>query len=168
MWPTTLFDPMAKLAKRHRRGRKCSLCTVVAVAVGYLVFADRLRDPSLRILDGLREAPFEVTLFDRACAWTADVGDRGQAYGGAWHTTRGRASARGMRRSRSAAGLPLPILRSAATGPTGSSSLPQTSSWRCSWRRPTPGLCIHSLFEVFLGGLLGALLTLVIFQVFWA
>ena len=27
---------------------------------------------------------------------------------------------------------------------------------------------IHSLFEVFLGGLLGALVTLVIFQVFWA
>jgi diacylglycerol kinase (ATP) len=27
---------------------------------------------------------------------------------------------------------------------------------------------VHSLFEVFLGGLLGALVTLVIFQVFWA
>src|SRR5215207_7972957 len=58
---TTSFDPMAKLAKDIAAGAVL-IATVVAVAVGYLVFADRLRDPSLRILDDLREAPFEVTL----------------------------------------------------------------------------------------------------------
>jgi diacylglycerol kinase (ATP) len=58
---TTSFDPMAKLAKDIAAGAVL-IATVTAVAVGYLVFADRLRDPSLRLLDSLREAPFELTL----------------------------------------------------------------------------------------------------------
>ena len=58
---TTSFDPMAKLAKDIAAGAVL-IATVTAVAVGYLVFADRIRDPSLRVVDTLRDAPFELTL----------------------------------------------------------------------------------------------------------
>ena len=58
---TTSFDPMAKLAKDIAAGAVL-IATVTATAVGYLVFAERLRDPSLRVLDELRDAPFELTV----------------------------------------------------------------------------------------------------------
>jgi diacylglycerol kinase (ATP) len=58
---TTSFDPMAKLAKDIAAGAVL-IATVTAVAIGYLVFAERLRDPSLRVLDKLRDAPFELTV----------------------------------------------------------------------------------------------------------
>src|SRR5688572_22734538 len=53
---TTAFDPLAKLAKDIAAGAVL-IATVNAVAIGYLVFIDRIKDPSSRALDRIRDAP---------------------------------------------------------------------------------------------------------------
>src|ERR671924_904941 len=58
---TTAFDPLAKLAKDIAAGAVL-IATVNGVAVGYLVFVERINDPSSRVLDKLREGPAELTL----------------------------------------------------------------------------------------------------------
>src|ERR687884_2018215 len=58
---TTAFDPMAKLAKDIAAGAVL-IATIVAVAVGYLVFADRIGKRSTELLDKLRDAPAALTL----------------------------------------------------------------------------------------------------------
>jgi diacylglycerol kinase (ATP) len=58
---TTSFDPLAKVAKDIAAGAVL-IATVNAVVVGYLVFADRLSQPSSRLVTRLREAPSNLTL----------------------------------------------------------------------------------------------------------
>ena len=158
---TTSFDPMAKLAKDIAAGAVL-IATVVAVAVGYLVFADRIRDPSLRLVDTLREAPFELTLIALILTTMLVIGAK--AYTGRGTPLRG--------------GLPS---GHAAVAFGGWMAITYLLGHQRYWflistvafilallvahTRVEAG--VHSLFEVFLGGLLGALVTLVIFQVFW-
>jgi diacylglycerol kinase (ATP) len=58
---TTSFDPLAKMAKDIAAGAVL-IASVNAVVVGYLVFADRLASPSGRLVERLREAPVNLTL----------------------------------------------------------------------------------------------------------
>ena len=58
---TTSFDPLAKLAKDIAAGAVL-IATVNAVAVGYLVLADRLARPSARLVNALGDAPISLTL----------------------------------------------------------------------------------------------------------
>jgi diacylglycerol kinase (ATP) len=58
---TTSFDPLAKLAKDIAAGAVL-IASTVAVAVGYLVFADRLGDPSYRLVNRVRDVPTNLTL----------------------------------------------------------------------------------------------------------
>src|SRR5437667_4332203 len=58
---TTSFDPHAQLGKDIAAGAVL-IATVNAVAIGYLVFARRLSDPSSRLLDRVRNAPIDLTL----------------------------------------------------------------------------------------------------------
>lgn len=58
---TTSFDPLAKLAKDIAAGAVLIAATV-AVAVGYLVFADRLGEPSYRLVNRVRDVPINLTL----------------------------------------------------------------------------------------------------------
>ena len=58
---TTSFDPLAKLAKDIAAGAVL-IATVNAVAVGYLVFSDKIVNHSSRLIDRLRDAPSELTL----------------------------------------------------------------------------------------------------------
>ena len=58
---TTSFDPNAKLAKDIAAGAVL-IATVTAVAVGYLVFSERLADRSSRLLERIADAPAELTL----------------------------------------------------------------------------------------------------------
>jgi diacylglycerol kinase (ATP) len=159
---TTSFDPMAKLAKDIAAGAVL-IATVVAVAVGYLVFADRLRDPSLRILDGLREAPFEVTLI--ALVLTVMLVIAAKAYTGRGTPLRG-----GLPSGHAAVAFGGWVAVTTLIGDGRYWFLISTVTFimalLVAQTRIEAG--IHSLFEVFLGGLLGALVTLVIFQVFWA
>jgi diacylglycerol kinase (ATP) len=158
---TTSFDPMAKLAKDIAAGAVL-IATVTAVAVGYLVFADRVRDPSLRLLDDLREAPFEVTLI--ALVLTVMLVIAAKAYTGRGTPLRG-----GLPSGHSAVAFGGWMAITYLVGDYRYWFLVSTVTFimalLVAQTRVEAG--VHSLFEVFLGGLLGALVTLVIFQVFW-
>ena len=58
---TTSFDPLAKMAKDIAAGAVL-IAAVNAVVIGYLVFADRLTEPSSRLVEQLRDAPANLTL----------------------------------------------------------------------------------------------------------
>jgi diacylglycerol kinase (ATP) len=58
---STSFDPLAKVAKDIAAGAVL-IAAVNAVVIGYLVFADRLSQPSSRLVDRLREAPSNLTV----------------------------------------------------------------------------------------------------------
>jgi diacylglycerol kinase (ATP) len=158
---TTSFDPMAKLAKDIAAGAVL-IATVTAVSVGYLVFADRLRDPSLRILDNLREAPFELTLI--ALVITIMLVIAAKAYTGRGTPLRG-----GLPSGHAAVAFGGWMAVTYLLGDASYWFLISTVTFIMALlvvqTRIEAG--VHSLFEVFLGGLLGALVTLVIFQVFW-
>lgn len=57
---TTSFNPLAKVAKDVAAGAVL-IATFNAVAVGYLVFAPRVGDPSRDILLAVRDAPVHIT-----------------------------------------------------------------------------------------------------------
>jgi diacylglycerol kinase (ATP) len=158
---TTSFDPMAKLAKDIAAGAVL-IATVTALAVGYLVFADRVRDPSLRLLDDLREAPFEVTLI--ALVLTVMLVIAAKAYTGRGTPLRG-----GLPSGHAAVAFGGWMAITYLVGDYRYWFLVSTVTFimalLVAQTRVEAG--VHSLFEVFLGGLLGALVTLVIFQVFW-
>jgi diacylglycerol kinase (ATP) len=58
---TTSFDPNAKLAKDIAAGAVL-IATVNAVVVGYLVFSEAVQDSSSRLLDRIADAPAKLTL----------------------------------------------------------------------------------------------------------
>jgi diacylglycerol kinase (ATP) len=58
---TTSFDPNAKLAKDIAAGAVL-IASITALAVGYLVFAHAAAHRSARLLDRVRDAPAEITL----------------------------------------------------------------------------------------------------------
>ncbi|MDQ3121446.1 MAG: diacylglycerol kinase, partial [Actinomycetota bacterium] len=62
---STSFDPMAKLAKDIAAGAVL-IAALNAMAVGYLVFSGEVADRSSRFLDGLSDAPAELTLVSLA------------------------------------------------------------------------------------------------------
>jgi diacylglycerol kinase (ATP) len=62
---TNSFDPLARVAKDVAAGAVL-IAAVNAVFVGYLVFAERLRDPSRRALDTVRDSPVHLTVIATA------------------------------------------------------------------------------------------------------
>src|SRR5206468_11682235 len=55
------FDPLAKIAKDIAAGAVL-IAAANAVAVGYLVLADRLARPSARLVNALGDAPINLTV----------------------------------------------------------------------------------------------------------
>jgi diacylglycerol kinase (ATP) len=159
---TTSFDPMAKLAKDIAAGAVL-IATVTAVAIGYLVFADRARDPSGRLLDRLRDAPIHLTLI--ALVLTILVIVAAKAYTGRGTPLRG-----GLPSGHAALAFSSWMAVTYLLGHTRHwfliSTLTLIMALLVVQTRVEAG--IHSLFEVTLGAVFGALITLVIFQVFSA
>jgi diacylglycerol kinase (ATP) len=58
---TTAFDPVAKIAKDIAAGAVL-IASVNAVVIGYLVLADRLGEPTNRLLRQIRDAPLHLTV----------------------------------------------------------------------------------------------------------
>jgi diacylglycerol kinase (ATP) len=58
---TTSFDPLAKMAK-DIAAAAVLVAALNAVVIGYLVFADRLAQPSGRLVNRIREAPINLTV----------------------------------------------------------------------------------------------------------
>ena len=157
---TTSFDPMAKLAKDIAAGAVL-IATVTAVAVGYLVFADRLRDPSLRLLDELRDAPFELSLI--ALVLTILIVIAAKAYTGRGTPLRGGLPS-GHAAVAFAGWMTVTYLIGDASYALLISAVTFVMALLVAQTRIEAG--VHSVFETFLGGMLGTLVTLVIFQVF--
>ena len=156
---TTSFDPLAKLAKDIAAGAVL-IATVNAVAVGYLVFSGEISDRSTRLLDKLRDAPTRLTLVALVLTIIIVIGTK--AYTGRGTPLRG--------------GLPSGHAAVAFAGwmaatyfVEGShrfliSSLTFIMALLVAQTRIESG--VHSALEVAYGGVLGALVTLAVFQLF--
>jgi diacylglycerol kinase (ATP) len=159
---TTSFDPLAKLAKDIAAGAVL-IATVNAVAVGYLVFVERLRDPSTRVLDRIREGPAELTLI--ALVLTTALVIAAKAY-----TGRGRPLSGGLPSGHAAVAfagwMAATYILADSTHWFLISSLTFLMALLVAQTRIESG--IHSFLEVLSGGVLGALVTLVLFQLFWS
>jgi diacylglycerol kinase (ATP) len=156
---TTSFDPMAKLAKDIAAGAVL-IASVNAIAVGYLVFAGKVADRSSRLLDRLRDAPAELTLV--ALVLTVIIVIATKAYTGRGTPLRG-----GIPSGHAALAFAGWM---AATYVAGAghrfliSSIALIMALLVAQTRVESG--VHSALEVTYGALVGALATLVVFQVF--
>jgi diacylglycerol kinase (ATP) len=159
---TTSFDPLAKLAKDIAAGAVL-IATVDAVAVGYLVFIDRIKDPSSRGLDRIRDAPTEITLIALVLTTVLVIGAKA-------YTGRGRPLRGGLPSGHAAVAFAGWMAATYILGDSTHwfliSSLTFIMALLVAQTRVEAG--IHSVLEVLSGGVLGALVTLVLFQLFWS
>jgi diacylglycerol kinase (ATP) len=157
---TTSFDPHAKLAKDIAAGAVL-IATMNAVAVGYLVFASRLADPSGRLIERVRNAPVNLTLI--ALVLTIIIVIATKAFTGRGTPLRG--------------GLPSGHAALAFSGWMAATYVLGDSDHRflistitlimallVAQTRVESG--VHSALEVLYGSVLGAIVTLVLFQMF--
>jgi diacylglycerol kinase (ATP) len=156
---TTSFDPLAKLAKDVAAGAVL-IATVNAVAIGYLVFAGAVSERSTRVLDRIRDAPANLTLI--ALVLTILVVIATKAYTGRGTPLRG-----GLPSGHAALAFAGWM---AATYVVGAqhrfliSSIALLLAFLVAQTRIETG--VHSTVEVAYGGILGALITLALFQLF--
>ncbi len=156
---TTSFDPMAKLAKDIAAGAVL-IATATAVAIGYVVFATRLADPSGRLLDRLRDAPVDLTLIALLLTIIVVIGTK--ALTGRGTPLRGGLPS-GHAAVAFAAWMAVTFIVVDSRHRFLISSLALLMALLVAHSRIESG--VHSLLEVAYGGLLGALVTLVLFQV---
>jgi diacylglycerol kinase (ATP) len=156
---TTSFDPMAKLAKDIAAGAVLIAATV-AVAVGYLVFSGPVANRSSRLLDRLSQVPAEVALI--ALVLTAIVVIGVKALTGSGTPLRG-----GLPSGHAAVGFAIWMAATLILDDSSHqfvvSTLTFIGALLIAQTRVESG--IHSSVEVLYGGLLGALVTLAVFQV---
>ena len=156
---TTAFDPLAKLAKDIAAGAVL-ISTVNAVAVGYLVFSDQVANRSSRLIDRIRDAPAERTLI--ALVLTIIVVIAFKAYTGRGTPLRG-----GLPSGHAAIAFGGWMAVTAILGDFQHwflvSSLTFIMALLVAQTRIESG--VHSFTEVVFGGVLGALVALVVFQV---
>jgi diacylglycerol kinase (ATP) len=156
---TTAFDPLAKLAKDIAAGAVL-ISTVNAVAVGYLVFSDQLANRSSRLIDRIRDAPAERTLI--ALVLTIIVVIAFKAYTGRGTPLRG-----GLPSGHAAIAFGGWMAVTAILGDSQHwflvSSMTFIMALLVAQTRIESG--VHSFTEVAFGGVLGALVALVVFQV---
>jgi len=154
---TTAFDPNAKLAKDIAAGAVL-ISTVTALAVGYLIFAHAAAHRTARFLDRVRDAPAEITLVALVLVLLVVIATK--AWTGSGTPLRG--------------GLPSGHAAIAFAGWMAAtyvttdrhrfliSSLTFIMALLVAQTRVESG--VHSALEVLYGGALGALVTLVVFQ----
>src|SRR5947209_1596480 len=154
---TTSFDPHAKLAKDIAAGAVL-IASIAALGVGYLVFEDAAGTRGTRVLDRVRNAPATVTLVSLVLvvllvivtkAWTG----RGTPLRGGWPSGHAALAFAGWVAVTYLVGDHHRFLVS---------SLSLIMALLVAQTRLESG--IHSFPEVALGGAVGALVTLAIFQ----
>jgi diacylglycerol kinase (ATP) len=159
---TTSFDPLAKLAKDIAAGAVL-IATINAIAVGYLVFVERIEDRSSSLLDELRDAPAELTLIALVLTTFLVIGVKA-------YTGRGRPLRGGLPSGHAAVAFAGWMAATYIVGDSTHwflvSSLTFIMALLVAQTRVEAG--IHSFLEVLSGGVLGALVTLVLFQLFWS
>ena len=157
---TTSFDPMAKLAKDIAAGAVL-IATATAVAIGYLIFSEQLSRPSSRLLDKLRDAPVDLTLI--ALILTIIVVIATKALTGRGTPLRGGLPS-GHAAVAFAGWMAATYVLSDSRHRFLVSSLMFLMAMLVAQTRIESG--VHSTLEVAYGGLIGSLLTLVLFQLF--
>jgi diacylglycerol kinase (ATP) len=159
---TTSFDPLAKLAKDIAAGAVL-IAALNAVAVGYLVFSRRLSDPATNALDRLRNAPVTLTLAVLVLVAMIVVATK------AW-TGRGTPLRGGLPSGHAAIAFSGWMAATFIVGAGEHRFLVSTimliMALLVAQTRVEAGF--HSALEVAYGGLLGALTTLVVFQLFFS
>ena len=157
---STSFDPIAKLAKDIAAGAVL-IASVTAVAVGYLVFSGSVADRSSRYLDRLENAPAELTL--TALVLTTVIVIAIKAL-----TRRGTPLRGGLPSGHAAVAFAAWMAVTLVLDDSGHrfliSSLTFIMALLVAQTRVESG--VHSSVEVGYGAVLGALVTLVLFQVF--
>ncbi|HEY3962571.1 MAG TPA: diacylglycerol kinase [Gaiellaceae bacterium] len=156
---TTSFDPMAKLAKDIAAGAVL-IAAVNAIAVGYLVFSNKVANRSADLLDRLRQAPAELTL--AALLITLIIVLATKAYTGRGTPLRG-----GLPSGHAAIAFAGWVAATYAAGDHHRfliSTIALIMAMLVAQTRVESG--VHSALEVTFGALIGALATLVVFQVF--
>ena len=159
---TSSFDPLAKLAKDIAAGAVL-IASINAIAVGYLVFSGQVNEPASDILDRLRDAPGEADDHRADPRHLHRDRDEGAARGAERRS--GAGSPRVTRPSHSRGGWPSPR----CSGPREHRFLVSTIMFGVAvlvaHTRIEAG--VHSTLEVVYGGLLGAIVTLAVFQIFF-
>jgi diacylglycerol kinase (ATP) len=154
---TTSFDPLAKIAKDIAAGAVL-ISAVNALVIGYLVFADRLAEPSGRFVERIRTAPINLTVI--ALVLTVLIVIATKALTGRGTALRG--------------GLPSGHAALAFGGWTAITFIADDNRVVISFVGLIMALLvaqtrvesgIHSTAEVVLGGVLGTLVTMILFQV---
>jgi diacylglycerol kinase (ATP) len=157
---TTTFDPNAKLAKDVAAGAVL-IATVNAIAVGYLVFAGKAADRSSELLDRLREAPAQLTLVALVLTIIAVIATK------AW-TGRGTPLRGGLPSGHAAVAFAGWMAATYVLNDHEHRFLISTLTFimalLVAQTRVEAG--VHSALEVTYGALVGALTTLVLFQLF--
>ncbi len=157
---TTSFDPNAKLAKDIAAGAVL-IATVNAVAVGYLVFSEQLADRSSRVLERLTDAPAHLTLIALALTTIIVIATKALTHSGT--PLRGGLPS-GHAAIAFAGWMAVTLLLDDSGRRFLISSVTLILAFLVAQTRVEAG--IHSVLEVCYGALLGALTTLVLFQVF--
>jgi diacylglycerol kinase (ATP) len=157
---TTSFDPMAKLAKDIAAGAVL-IATINAVAIGYLVFSGQVADKTSNVLDRIRDAPAKLTLIALVLVVIIVIATKA-------FTERGTPLRGGLPSGHAAVAFAGWM---AATYVLSNhehrfliSTLTFMMALLVAQTRVESG--VHSTLEVAYGGLIGALVTLTLFQVF--
>ncbi len=156
---TSSFDPMAKLAKDIAAGAVL-IAAVNAIAVGYLVFSGAVADRSARLLSRLANAPAELTamalvLVILAVVVTKAVTGRGTPLRGGLPSGHAALAFAGW--------MAITLVLKGSSHQFLVSSLALILALLVAQTRVESG--VHSVLEVAYGAALGALITLVLFQV---
>jgi diacylglycerol kinase (ATP) len=154
---TTSFDPNAKLAKDIAAGAVL-IASITAVAVAYLVFESAAGSQATDVLDRVRRGPADITLVALVLVVLIVIATK------AW-TGRGTPLRGGLPSGHAALAFAGWIAVTYLVGDTHRfvvSSLTLIMALLVAQTRVESG--IHSLLEVAYGGALGALATLVVFQ----
>lgn len=157
---STAFDPMAKLAKDIAAGAVL-IAALNAVAVGYLVFSGEVAERSSRFLTRLSDAPAELTLV--ALAVTVIIVIAIKAWTGRGTPLRGGLPS-GHAAVAFACWMALTLITDGYVHRFLISSIAFIIALLVVQSRVETG--IHSASEVASGALLGALVTLLLFQAF--
>ncbi len=157
---TTSFDPLAKLAKDIAAGAVL-IASVTAIVIGYLVLADRVGQPTNRLLVQLRDEPVYLSLIALIVVILAVVSLKAV-------TGRGTPLRGGLPSGHAALAFAGWVAITFVTEGFGHRVLVSTIAFVLAFlvaqTRVESG--IHSTFEVAFGAAIGALVTLVLFQAF--
>jgi len=158
---TTSFDPLAKLAKDIAAGAVL-IASVNAIAVGYLVFSHAIGQSAGSVLERLRDLPTQVTLI--ALVLTVLVVIATKAFVGRGTPLRGGLPS-GHAAIAFAGWVAVTYILSPKEHRFLVSSIMFVMALLVAQTRIEAG--VHSTLEVVYGGLLGALVTLAVFQLFF-